>query len=284
MTSDPSDRIEQVGPSAIAVTAENRDPLTLDGTRTWVMGTERVAVVDPGPRDAAHLERIDEAIAGRPVTAICLTHAHADHSASAREAADRWAPLHASAETLRRRGIEGVSLSDGDAIPLGGGPEGDQVLHVLASPGHTRDHLAYLHLPTRDLLTGDLVLGTGSSMVAHPDGSVAAYLLSLARLASLRPARLLPGHGPVVVEAGRKLDEYADHRRDRTAQLRAAIEAGIESVEDLVAAVYGTLPPGLRQAAELSLRAHLQHLEELGYETSSAGQEASSRSGTTDRR
>jgi len=137
---------------------------------------------------------------------------------------------------------------------------------VLATPGHSGDHLSYLHLPSRDVLTGDLVLGRGSSMVAHPDGSVGAYLASLARLASLRPARLLPGHGPVVLDSGRKLAEYGGHRRERTAQVHAAIESGVSSVGDLLDAVYGELPPGVRQAAELSLLAHLKHLEDLGYE------------------
>ncbi len=260
--------MERVGRGAIAVTAGNPGPLTLDGTRTWVMGVERVAIVDPGPSESDHLGRIDDAVGGRPVTAVCLTHAHRDHSASAGQAAERWAPLHASSETLRRLGLDGVALGDGDDIELGAGPDGNQVLHVLATPGHSGDHLAYLHLPSRDVLTGDLVLGRGSSMVAHPDGSVGPYLASLARIASLRPARLLPGHGPVVPDSGRKLAEYAAHRRERTAQVRAAIESGVSSVVGLIDAVYGELPPGVQQAAELSLLAHLKHLEDLGYEWS----------------
>ena len=104
-------------------------------------------------------------------------------------------------------------------------------------------------------------------MVAHPDGSVGAYLASLARLVSLRPARLLPGHGPVVLDAEAKLGQYARHRRARTNHVQTAIRAGASTVDAMMEAVYGDLPAGVRRAAELSLLAHLQHLEELGYET-----------------
>lgn len=258
------DRIERVGPAVVGVTAENPGPLTLDGTRTWVVGLEAVAIVDPGPDDAVHLERVARVVAGRPVVAVCLTHAHADHSAAAGAAAARWAPIHASADTLSRLGATGVPLEEGGEVRLGEG-EGLRRLHAIETPGHSGDHLAFLLLPERDVLTGDLVLGRGSSMVAHPDGSVGAYLASLARLRALRPHRLLPGHGPVVEDAAAKLAEYAEHRLERTEQVRHAIETGARTISELLSAVYGTLPPGVVQAAELSLLAHLEHLEQIGY-------------------
>jgi glyoxylase-like metal-dependent hydrolase (beta-lactamase superfamily II) len=268
-------RVETVAPGIVAVTADNPGPLTLEGTRTWVMGGHRLAIIDPGPDDDEHLDRVDRVIAGRPVAAVCLTHSHADHGAAADRAGRRWGSVHASAETLRRLGLQGIVLADGDEIVLdeAGGPER---LVALATPGHSGDHLAYLCLPGREILTGDLVLGRGSSMVAHPDGSVGAYLASLGRLAALRPSRLLPGHGPVVDEADARLADYAAHRRKRTEQVRAALDRGGRSIEELLAAVYGRLPAGVREAAELSLRAHLKHLEELGYES------PASNGGTTD--
>ena len=236
--------------------------MTLEGTRTWIIGVDRVAIVDPGPADAAHLERVSDAVGGRAVAALCLTHSHLDHAAAAAEAADRWGPVHASRETLARLDLEGIAIGRGDEIPLGAG----RALEVHPSPGHSGDHLAFLYLPSRDLLTGDLVLGRGSSMVAYPDGSVGAYLDSLDRLAELRPSRLLPGHGPVVEAAVERLREYAEHRRERTEQVRRALEAGARSLEALRSAVYGPLPDGVAEAANLSLLAHLEHLREAGYD------------------
>ena len=246
----------------LSVTAPNPGPLTLEGTRTWILGVERVAVVDPGPADEEHLERVAAAVGERPVTAVCLTHSHADHSAAWRSAAERWGPIHASAATLARLESGGVPLGQGDAIPLGR----ERSLAVHDSPGHSGDHLAFLYLPDRDLVTGDLVLGRGSSMVAHPDGSVSAYVESLERLAALEPVRLLPGHGPVVTEAVERLREYAAHRRERTEQVRAALAAGARSLPELGAAVYGDVPAGVARAVELSLLAHLEHLREEGHE------------------
>ncbi|MDH3732643.1 MAG: MBL fold metallo-hydrolase [Gemmatimonadota bacterium] len=257
-------RTEDLGSGVLSVTAENPGPLTLDGTRTWIVGTAVVAIVDPGPDDPAHLDRVARAVNGRDVAAVCLTHAHIDHSAASASAVERWGRLYASAETLARIGVDGTPLRDGDEIVLDE-RAGGLVLHALETPGHSGDHLAFMLLPTRDVLTGDLVLGRGSSMVAHPDGSVGAYLASLARLGSLRPRRLLPGHGPVVGDAAARLAEYAAHRRERSSQVQAALEAGARSVSELRDAVYGDIPPGVVQAAELSLLAHLEHLEELGY-------------------
>lgn len=256
------DREERPAPGIVSVTAENPGPLTLDGTRTWVIGTDVVAIVDPGPLDRDHLERIDAIVEGRHVTAVCLTHSHSDHAESAEEAAHRWGRLHASAGTLDRLGLDGRRLRDGDEIAVGQG----RIMIALDTPGHSGDHLAYLCVPGRELLTGDLILGRGSSMVTHPDGSVGDHLASLARLASLRPAQLLPGHGPVVVDAGAKLAEYAEHRRARIRQVRSALAAAPSSLLQLRIAVYGDLSSGLCQAAELSLLAMLEYLRFLGEE------------------
>lgn len=261
----PADRTVALGPGVVAVVAENPGPLTLDGTRTYVIGASHPVVLDPGPLDAPHLDRIEAALARRRAVAVCLTHAHADHAEAASAAAKRWrAGVRASAATLDRLGLDGEPLADGEALP--GVDDASGPFIALATPGHSGDHLCFFRETARDLFTGDLVLGEGSSMVAHPDGSVSAYLESLARLAGLEPARLLPGHGPPVEDAVAKLDAYAEHRLARTEQVRQALADGVRSFAGLRSAVYGELPAGVRRAADLSLLAHLEHLRELGLE------------------
>ncbi len=137
-------------------------------------------------------------------------------------------------------------------------------MQVIETPGHSADHLAFLLLPDRWLFTGDLVLGSGSSAVLHPDGRVGDYLSSLRKLEALRPTKLLPGHGPEVADAEAKLEEYRLHRLDRERQIESAVAAGIDSIEAIRDSVYGPLPTGLAAAASASVSAHLAHLAERG--------------------
>ncbi len=254
----------RVAPGVVAVTAGNPGPLTLDGTRSYLIGSRRPALLDPGPLDARHLDAIGEALAGRRPAWICLTHAHSDHSAAAAAAGERFgAPIAASAETLRRLDLDGRSVGDGDSLEL---DDGETRLETLATPGHSGDHLCYLWHPSRALFTGDLVLGRGTSVVAHPDGSVADYLDSLAKLIDLHPTMLLPGHGEPVSDPRRKLEEYRDHRLERDRQVLRAAREGARSVAGIRALVYPELPRGLEAAADLSILAHLEHLRAQGHE------------------
>ena len=269
--------VRQWAPDLKVVRAANAAPMTLDGTRSYVLGRTRVVVVDPGPDDPDQLEALAAAVADRPVAAVLLTHAHADHAAGASAAARRFGTqLAGSAETLARLGLDGRALGDGETLGLDeetNGPAGaEATITAIHAPGHSADHVCYLARPGRRLCTGDLVLGEGSSAILHPDGSVADCLASLARLISLRPSLLLPGHGPPVEEAMQKLEAYRRHRLEREQQVRAALAAGAATVPDIRHAVYGELPPGLVRAADASVAAHLAALAARGEEVPAFGQ------------
>lgn len=245
-------------PAVRACVAGNSGPLTLDGTRTYLVGEERCVLIDPGPAGKAQLQRLERLTSGRRVEAVCLTHAHADHAGAAAEAARRFgAPVAASPETLRRLGLRGRALTEGDEVSVDGEPG---ALQALEAPGHTADGLVYFRRADRLLFTGDTVLGRGTAVILHPDGRVGEYLATLARLADLRPSRILPGHGDPVDDPLRVLAEYRRHRLERGRQVERAVRAGARSVAEVRRRVYGELPAGLEGAAEASVRAHLAHL------------------------
>ncbi len=242
--------------------ADNPGPMTLDGTRTYQVGQEASVLVDPGPADEGHLSRLvgwlDE---GPEVQAVCLTHAHPDHAGTASAVADELeVEVAASASTLERLGLDGRALAEGEELAV----DGEDSLIAVETPGHAADHLSYLWLPERAVFTGDLVLGSGSALVGHPDGHMASYLASLRRLIALVPSRLYPGHGDPVDDAIGRLRQYLDHRLEREEQIRDAVRRGDRSVAEIRRRVYGELPEGLDRAAEASVRAHLEHMEEEG--------------------
>ena len=242
------------------VLAPNPSPMTLDGTNTYVLGVSgsgEAVVVDPGPDDPGHLARVEEVLAARDleVRTIVLTHHHVDHA----EAAERWADRFGAVVAANRRSLACSSaaiLRDGDRVELAGVD-----LEVVATPGHTRDHVS-LRVGTGALLTGDHVLGRGTSVVAHPDGDLAAYLGSLRRVLDLGPDALYPGHGPELVEDPQAvLRFYAEHRRFREAQVLTALADHPASPAELVARIYADVDRRLWPAAEASTRATLALLE-----------------------
>lgn len=256
-----SPEVLRPGPGVRCVVADNPGPMTLDGTRTYLVGEERAVLLDPGPVEGL-AERLEALVAGRRVVAVALTHAHPDHAAGARTAArGADAPVAASAATLARTGLEGRAVEDGEGLAVDGGASS---LEAVATPGHAADHLCWWWPPAAAVFTGDLVLGTGTAMVGHPDGHMGSYLESLERLRRLDPDRLYPGHGDPVDDADDRLREYLRHRREREEQIRRAAEEGAASVAEIRRRVYGELPDGLDFAAEASIRAHLEHLEERG--------------------
>lgn len=196
--------------------------------------------MDPGPDDGAHLGAILDA---GPVERIALTHRHPDHSAGAgRLSGMTGAPVLAF----------GAGLGDGDRLPPG--------LVVVHTPGHALDHLCFWHPESRTLLSGDLIAGSGSIMVAPPEGDLAAYMASLERVRALAPARILPGHGPEVTEAVAKIEEYVAHRQDREERVAAALSSGASSVQDILDSAYQDVPPPMRPYAALAVRAYLAKL------------------------
>jgi glyoxylase-like metal-dependent hydrolase (beta-lactamase superfamily II) len=248
------------GERATCVLAGNPGIMTLDGTNTWVLrepGAARSVVVDPGPSDEAHLAAV-AGVAGR-VGVVLLTHRHLDHSEGARELAERMGCGVRALDPAYRLGSEG--LQDGDVVAVDG-----LELHVVGTPGHTSDSLSFLLPADRALLTGDTVLGRGTTVVAHPDGRLGAYLDSLDRLHALaesQDARVVwPGHGPVVDDALAVLDSYLAHRHERLDQVREALRVlGPEATaRRVVEHVYVDVDPVLWGAAELSVRAQLDYL------------------------
>jgi glyoxylase-like metal-dependent hydrolase (beta-lactamase superfamily II) len=243
--------LRPVTATAGVVLAPNPGPMTLDGTNTWVLrapGSERTVVVDPGPLTEHHL--VDVAACG-PVDVVLLTHGHADHSEGARRFAELTGARVRALDPAHRLGDEG--LGEGDVV-VGGGLE----VRVLATPGHTSDSLSFVLDDA--VLTGDTVLGRGTTVVAHPDGVLGDYLASLRRLRELGGLTVLPGHGPELPSAGEAAERYLAHREQRLEQVRAALEAGASSAQDVVEVVYADVDRALWPAATLSVLAQLEHL------------------------
>lgn len=248
------------GEVAECLLAPNPGIMTLDGTNTWILRGQDAAasvVVDPGPLDERHLAALE--VAAGPVATVLLTHGHLDHSEAAKEFGTRvGAPVRAL-DPQHRLGGEG--LAEGDVVAVG-----DLELRVVATPGHTSDSLSFALPSEGAVLTGDTVLGRGTTVVAHPDGKLGAYLDSLQRLRDLAEAQDLrtvwPGHGPVIDDALAVLDHYLAHRRDRLEQVREALRAlgDDASARAVVEHVYVDVDPVLWGAAELSVRAQLDHL------------------------
>ena len=262
---------------ARCVLAPNPGPMTLNGTNTWLIaepGSALAVVVDPGPDDEAHLGRVRDqaAAAGQRISRILLTHGHQDHSAgAARLARLTGAPVLAADPGLRRGPGEGGpaenGTGDGSLAPGDVVTEAGCELRVVATPGHTADSVC-LFLPADGaLLTGDTVLGRGTTVIAG-DGSLADYLATLDRLRALADEQqlstLLPGHGPVLADPAGVLDFYIAHRRERLAEIRAALAAGDRTGEEIVARVYADVDRGLWPFARWSVRAQLDYLADQG--------------------
>lgn len=268
-----------VSPGIVRVVANNPSPLTFKGTNTYLIGMTELAVVDPGPRDAAHLAAILKAAAGRPIRQILVTHAHRDHvdGAAALKAATGAPILGYGREDLalgrpvvNPQGAEfidyvftpDVRLRDGDVVE-----EREWRLEAIHAPGHAPDHLCFALLGRSVLFSGDHVMAWNTTLVAPPEGSMADYVWSLQRLMDRAESIYLPGHGGRLDEPQRSVKAYLLHRRWREDQVLDAIREGIATIRSLVPVVYPTLDGRLANAAALSVQAHVEHLIARGLVT-----------------
>jgi glyoxylase-like metal-dependent hydrolase (beta-lactamase superfamily II) len=244
-------RVELAGHDIVGVRAANPGPFTLTGTNSWIVGRGPAWLVDPGPAVDEHVAVLVGELERRGgLGGIALTHDHADHT----EAVAAMRARHPGAQLAAARGEVDVVLSEGDTF----GP-----FEVVATPGHTPDHLAFV-TATGAALTGDAVLGAGSVFVSPYPGSLVAYLDGLGRLGQRHLTVLCPGHGPPVHDPASKLDEYISHRLDRERRLLAALGHGKRSVDELLDDAWSDAPAALRPAATVTLAAHLDKLADEG--------------------
>lgn len=244
-----------------SILAPNAGPMTLDGTNTWLVGDPvagRWLVIDPGPADEGHLRAV-LAACDQSVQEILLTHHHDDHSAGvARLAELADCPVRAADPRFR---TDSDGLSDGQVITVGA-----VEVRAVATPGHTADSYSFLVTDggTTRLLSGDTVLGRGTTVIAAPDGDLGDYFDTLAKLADLvqshQVAQILPGHGPTIDDPLERLEAYRHHRLERLEQVRVALAAGARTPREVVEVVYADVDRSVWFAAEQSVRAQLTHL------------------------
>jgi glyoxylase-like metal-dependent hydrolase (beta-lactamase superfamily II) len=273
----PPGRVEEVMPGVRRLLVNNPGPFTFKGTLTYIVGRDRVAIIDPGPIDEAHIAALLDAVRGETVTHILVTHTHRDHSpAAARIKAATGAktygegphraaralhigeapPLEASADRDFR---PDVALADGDIVT---GPGWG--LEAVTTPGHTANHMAFALRDAAVLFSGDHVMAWSTPVVAPPDGAMSDYMASLEKLSSRAETLYFPGHGDAVRDAQRFVRQYVRHRRAREASILERLATGEADIPTLVGSIYIGLDPRLTKAAGLSVLAHLEDLTARG--------------------
>lgn len=294
----PIGRPEALAPGLRVVTAPNPGPMTFTGTRSYILGAGRVAIIDPGPAEPRHVEALAAALEpGETVAAILVTHAHRDHSAGAAALGRRvGAPVLAHGDPVGARsplmarlaasgGLGGGEGIDAGFVPdrrLGGGETvggPGWTLTALATPGHLSDHLSFAWEEGEAVFTGDTVMGWASPVISPPDGDVGAFRDSLVRLRARGDRVYYPGHGGPVTEPARLVDWLLAHRAEREAQILGALGRGPATPDALVAAVYAGIDPALRPAAARNVLAHLIDLAERGLVEAENGFGATARFG-----
>jgi glyoxylase-like metal-dependent hydrolase (beta-lactamase superfamily II) len=262
--------LEQVEPAIARVLAHNPSAFTYYGTQTYLVGRDKVAVIDPGPDLPEHIEALEDAIAGRKVTAIMCTHTHRDHSPAARPLAQATgAPIVGCAplalETAGPRADAAFDadytpnrvLEDGESIDVDGEP-----ITAVATPGHTSNHLCFAY--DGALFSGDHVMGWSTTVVFPPDGDMAAYMASLDKLRQRGDRVYYPAHGPAVTKPQQYVRSLIGHRMQRESQVLKLVGEKPRPVPDIVANAYPGLDPRLVVAAGGSVLAHLLDLERRG--------------------
>jgi glyoxylase-like metal-dependent hydrolase (beta-lactamase superfamily II) len=266
----PYAKLEELEPGVARVLAHNPSAFTYYGTQTYLIGTDELAVIDPGPDLPEHVEALDKAIGGRPVAAIMCTHTHRDHSPAARPLAQRiGAPIIGCAplalETVGPRADASFDggyapdrvLHDGEAIEVDGEP-----VTAVGTPGHTSNHLCFAYRGA--LFSGDHVMGWSTTVVVPPDGDMAAYMASLDKLRQRDDRVYYPAHGPPVTNPQQYVRHLVGHRMQREKQILGLVGDKPRDIPDIVANAYPGLDPRLTVAAGGSVYAHLLDLERRG--------------------
>ena len=252
---------EVLSPLVTRVLAENPTIMTGPGTNTYVIGTNPVLVLDVGPDDARHIGAVRRAVAGRRVAAVLCSHHHIDH-------APGTVPFARSvdAPVLARFHPDGPQPqhepADGELLGAGG-----VTLTALFTPGHASDHLCFLLHPEGALLSGDHIMSGSTVVISPPDGHMATYLDSLARLRTVSFRNIYPGHGPVIADGPATVEEYITHRGERREQVLAQLKAGDSTIAQMVEHIYVGINEKLLPVARFSVQAHLHQLRDEGLAT-----------------
>jgi glyoxylase-like metal-dependent hydrolase (beta-lactamase superfamily II) len=262
---------EELEPGIARLLARNPSPYTYFGTQTYVVGVDRLVVIDPGPDLADHVDAIVEAAAGRPIVAIACTHTHRDHSPASRSLKARTgAPIIGCAPlTLEAVGPRADAAFDGDYLPDCVLADGDRIelgegeaLEAVATPGHTSNHLCFAYRGA--LFTGDHVMGWSTTVVVPPDGDMGDYMLSLDKLRQRGDRIYYPAHGPAIEKPNQLVRGMIGHRMQRERQIARLVGEGVGTIDAIVAGAYPGLDPRLVPAAGGSVLAHLMDLKRRG--------------------
>lgn len=274
----PTGEVEQLEPIVRRVLAPNGSPFTYTGTQTYLVGGgEGLAVIDSGPADADHIAALERAIGEAPVVAILCTHTHRDHSPAAAPLAERTgAPIVGCAPlALETGGPRADAPFDPDYRPDRVLADGEQLagpgwtLTAVATPGHTSNHLCFALDGTGALFTGDHVMGWSTTVVAPPDGDMAAYMASLDKLQAREDRTYYPAHGPAIGNPRQLVRGMIGHRRQRERQIEKLLGEGPQAIAAMVPRMYKGVSEYLWPAAGLSVLAHLIDLERRGRVTRS---------------
>lgn len=260
----------RLSPLIRRIVAPNAGPFTYTGTGTYVIGEGKVAVIDPGPADERHVAALHAALGDEQPSHILITHTHADHSPAAallqrhHDAPGCGFGPHGECgesgeEAADREFVPDIRLRDGDVI------RGDGwTIEAVHTPGHCSNHLCFALHEESALFSGDHVMGWSTSVIAPPDGDMAAYLDSLEKVRKRKEAVFWPTHGPPIRNPQRHVEALIAHRHARESAILAQLGAGVCEIPAIVAALYHDVPKGLHAAASLSVEAHLIKLIKEG--------------------
>ena len=273
-------KAEKLEDDLVVITADNASPMTFTGTRTYILGTENLIVIDPGPNSEAHLSSIMKYIGKRKVTDILLTHSHIDHSPLSRQLKTETGARiigFGSADEARTSFMKKLSSS----LDLGGeeGIDKDLVLdkkvvekqllklnnyniEVVHTPGHLSNHICFSLKERKTLFSGDHVMGWATTLISPPDGDLGSFMNSLEKLLVREEMIYYPGHGKPLKEPRKMVLAQIKHRRDREKQILNSVSKISRTPAEIVDEVYDDLNPMLKAAAIRNVLAHLIDLYE----------------------